>query len=245
MSYGMYLVATELNGKKSGYIANTAFQVTSSPEQVAISCHKNNESTEAIRQAGVFSISILKKELNVKIIGSFGFQSGSYLDKFDGVDIQTAKTGAPIVLSESVAWLDCEVRQMVDVGSHWLIIGEVVDSDIISDEEQLTYKYYREKYKMYSPKNSPTFIERETLDEEEVALEKKQKEATKEVQQEAAPEGKEDMGEPFVCVICGYTYDPAVGDPTAGIPPGTPWEDVPDDYKCPICNASKDYFKEV
>ena len=238
MSYGMYLVATELNGSKAGYIANTAFQVTSSPEQVAISCHKNNETTEIIRQAGAFSVSILKKELDVKIIGNFGFMSGSDLDKFQGVKTITAKTGMPIVMDESVAWLDCKVSQMVDVGSHWLIIGEVVDSDVISDEEPLTYKYYREKYKMFSPKNSPTYIEQDTLEEEEAEQKDVQKEEPKEEKGESA-------GEPFVCMICGYTYDPAVGDPTVGIPPGTSWEDVPEDYKCPICNASKEYFKEI
>nr|WP_306439026.1 rubredoxin [Maribellus luteus] len=49
----------------------------------------------------------------------------------------------------------------------------------------------------------------------------------------------------FTCTICGYQYDPEEGDPTVGIPPGTPWEDVPEEYKCPICNASKDYFKKT
>lgn len=248
MSYGMYLVATEQNGEKAGYIANTAFQVTSSPEQVAISCHKDNESTDVIRQSGIFSVSILKKDLNVQLIGNFGFMSGSDLDKFQDVEVKRAKTGAPIVVSESVAWLDCEVRQAIDVGSHWLIIGEVVDSDIISDEEQLTYKYYREHYKMFSPKNSPTYIEKDTLDQEEAEQQEAvPEEAVKEVKEESPKEEEKgkDLGEPFVCVICGFTYDPAEGDPTAGIPPGTPWEDVPDDYKCPICNASKEYFKEI
>jgi flavin reductase (DIM6/NTAB) family NADH-FMN oxidoreductase RutF/rubredoxin len=237
MSYGMYLVAAELGGKKTGYIANTAFQVTSSPEQVAISCHKNNESTEIIRQAGAFSVSILKQELDIKLIGNFGFSSGSALDKFKDVKIYRAKTGMPIVIDECVAWLDCEIRQMVDVGSHWLIIGEVVESDLVSDEEPLTYAYYREKYKMLSPKNSPTYIEKEKLAEEEDQL-KEQVQGEKE-----AGEGCE--AKPFICLICGYTYDPAVGEPSLGIPPGTAFEDVPDDFKCPVCNATKDYFKKL
>lgn len=238
MSYGMYLVATELNGKKSGYIANTAFQVTSSPEQIAISCHKDNESTEAIRQAGSFSVSILKKELNVQLIGNFGFNSGKDFDKFKDVRLKQAKTGMPIVIDECVAWLDCKVTQMVDVGSHWLIIGEVVDSDVVLDEEPLTYAYYREKYKMFSPKNSPTYIEHDTLQAEQ--NEDKSEEESGEDKKEE-PSG----AEPYVCVICGFTYDPEEGDPTMGIPPGTPFEDLPEDYKCPICNAGKDYFKKV
>ncbi|MGQ7871375.1 flavin reductase [Sunxiuqinia sp. sy24] len=240
MSYGMYLVATELDGKKSGYIANTAFQVTNSPEQVAISCHKKNKTTAVIREAGAFSVSILKQDLDVKLIGNFGFMSGRDLDKFQDVKTQTAQTGMPIVLDECVAWLDCEVRQAIDVGSHWLIIGEVVDSEVVLDEEPLTYQVYRDKYKMFSPKNSPTYIEQDALQKEEA--EAKAKASDEETPKEEDPAAEASA---HVCVICGYHYNPEEGDPTRGIPPGTPFEDLPDDYKCPICNASKEYFKEV
>ena len=46
----------------------------------------------------------------------------------------------------------------------------------------------------------------------------------------------------WVCCGCGYVYDPAEGDPSAGIPPGTPFEDLPDDWRCPICYIGKDEF---
>ncbi|MDX9883519.1 MAG: rubredoxin [Prolixibacteraceae bacterium] len=45
-------------------------------------------------------------------------------------------------------------------------------------------------------------------------------------------------------MICGFTYNEEDGDPTAGIPPGTRFNDLPDDYKCPICNAGKEYFRK-
>ena len=45
----------------------------------------------------------------------------------------------------------------------------------------------------------------------------------------------------YVCV-CGYEYDPAVGDPDGGIAPGTPFEDIPDDWVCPVCGLGKDAF---
>ena len=66
----------------------------------------------------------------------------------------------------SVAWFDCKVINSVDVGSHILIIGEVLDSDVLSGEEPLTYEYYREKYKMLAPKNAPTYVEKEKLEKE-------------------------------------------------------------------------------
>jgi flavin reductase (DIM6/NTAB) family NADH-FMN oxidoreductase RutF/rubredoxin len=238
LSYGLYLVASEYNGKKAGYVANTTFQVTSEPEQLAISCHKKNQTTQVILDSGIFSVSVLKKEVNMKIIGDFGFMSSNDIDKFSGINVITSKTGAPIVLDSSVAWFDCKVVKSVDLGSHYLIIGEVLDSDEISDEEPLTYQYYREKYKMYSPKNSPTYIEKSLLDAETPTA--------VEVEKAEEPEHEHIFdGKSYVCVICGYTYNPEEGDPSMGIPHGTPFEDLPEDYKCPICNASKDYFKAV
>jgi rubredoxin len=48
----------------------------------------------------------------------------------------------------------------------------------------------------------------------------------------------------YVCGPCGYVYDPAEGDPDNGIKPGTAFEDLPDDWTCPICGASKDDFEK-
>lgn len=48
----------------------------------------------------------------------------------------------------------------------------------------------------------------------------------------------------FVCSICGYVYDERKGDPKAGIEPGTKWEDLPEDWVCPLCGALKDDFVE-
>jgi rubredoxin len=46
----------------------------------------------------------------------------------------------------------------------------------------------------------------------------------------------------YVCPLCGYIYDPAEGDIDEGVPPGTPFEKLPDGWQCPICGASKDVF---
>ena len=47
----------------------------------------------------------------------------------------------------------------------------------------------------------------------------------------------------FVCP-CGYVYDPEIGDPDNGVAPGTEWEDVPEDFVCPLCAVDKDQFTE-
>lgn len=236
LSYGLYLIATEFEGTKYGYIGNTAFQITSEPSQIAISSHKNNFSTDKIIGSGKFSISVLKKEVNTSLIGEFGFMSGADFDKFRNVETITSVTGAPIVKDSSVAWFDCKVMNTLDVGSHIMIIGEVLDSDVLSGEEPLTYDYYREKYKMLAPKNAPTYVEKEKL-ESEVIPETESKPEPKEEKPKAPADSV------HTCSICGFQYNPEEGDPSMGIPPGTPFEDLPEDYKCPICNAGKDYFK--
>jgi rubredoxin len=49
----------------------------------------------------------------------------------------------------------------------------------------------------------------------------------------------------FVCSVCRYIYDPETGDPDGGIAPGTPFEDIPEDWVCPICQVSKDMFEPL
>ena len=49
----------------------------------------------------------------------------------------------------------------------------------------------------------------------------------------------------YECTVCGYVYDPAEGDPDGGIPPGTPFEQLPADWVCPVCGASKSEFEKI
>jgi rubredoxin len=49
----------------------------------------------------------------------------------------------------------------------------------------------------------------------------------------------------YVCTVCGWIYDPKKGDPDNGIEPGTEWEDVPEDWTCPVCGAPKEDFEKV
>ena len=48
----------------------------------------------------------------------------------------------------------------------------------------------------------------------------------------------------YICTVCGYVYDPEIGDPENGISPGTPFEKLPSDWVCPVCSADKSQFEE-
>ena len=49
----------------------------------------------------------------------------------------------------------------------------------------------------------------------------------------------------YRCIVCEYVYDPAVGDPDSGIAPGTSFEELPEDWRCPVCGVGKDSFEPV
>lgn len=49
----------------------------------------------------------------------------------------------------------------------------------------------------------------------------------------------------YVCTVCGYVYDPQEGDPDSGIEAGTAFEDIPEDWVCPLCGVGKDQFEKV
>jgi rubredoxin len=56
---------------------------------------------------------------------------------------------------------------------------------------------------------------------------------------------KEVFMKQYVCTVCGYVYDEAQGIPEDGIAPGTKWEDIPEDWVCPLCGAGKEDFEPV
>jgi len=48
----------------------------------------------------------------------------------------------------------------------------------------------------------------------------------------------------YICLVCGYIYDPTEGDPDNGVKPGTLFQDIPENWVCPVCGVSKDQFEE-
>lgn len=142
ISYGLYIVTSVKSGTFSGQIANTVFQVTAEPVKIAASINKENTTHEFIENSKVFAVSVLAKDTPMQFIGRFGFRSSRNFNKFEGVRYRIGKTGAPIVLDNSVAYVEARVVGSCDAGTHTLFIGEVVDADLISDKEVMTYEYY-------------------------------------------------------------------------------------------------------
>ena len=161
ISYGMYIVSSYRDKKFNGQIANAVFQVTSNPVMVAVCINKKNLTHEFIEESGAFSISILEKNTPMKFIGRFGFRSGRNFDKFHEMDYFVGKTGAPVVREHAVAYVEAELVDRMDVGTHTLFIGEVVDGEVFKDAEVLTYSYYHYVLKGKAPKTATIYFEKQ------------------------------------------------------------------------------------
>jgi len=219
LGYGLYIV-TSIKGKRlNGQIANTVFQITSEPPTIAVSINKNNLTHEFIKESKVLAVSALSQDTPLSFIGHFGFKSGRDIDKLSGINYKIGETGAPVVTDNTLAYLEARVDKEVDVGTHTIFIGKLVGAEVIKEGEPMTYAYYHQVKRGITPKTAPSYIE-------------EKKEA-------AAKMAK------YKCTVCGYIYDPQLGDPDGGIKPGTPFEQIPDDWVCPVCGAAKSEFEKV
>jgi len=215
IGYGLYVISSREGDRINGQTANALIQVTSESPQLAFALNKGNLTHEFVEASRRFAVSILSEDAPPELIGRFGFSSGREGDKFSGVKYKLAENGCPVLLEHVVGYLAGEVVKEVDLGTHTLFVGEVGEAEVLGGGEPMTYAYYHRVKRGTTPKAAPTF----QRPEKETAMKK------------------------YVCTVCGYVYDPEKGDPEGDIPPGTPFEDLPDDWVCPVCGASKDQFE--
>jgi flavin reductase (DIM6/NTAB) family NADH-FMN oxidoreductase RutF/rubredoxin len=218
ITYGVFVVAARLDGKLNAQIANTVFQVTAEPPKVVVSISKTNLTHSYVAGGGAFSVSILSKQTPLDFIVRLGFKSGRDIDKFAGLTRREGVSGVPVVLDHALGYVDAAVEQSVDVGTHTLFIGRVVDADMLTDDEPMTYAHY---HLMKGGAHGPLLAEPGMI----------------------VPANERD--DRYRCEACDFIYDPNIGDPEAGIGPGTGFPALPDEWVCPICGAAKtDFVKE-
>ena len=151
ISYGLYIVSSIDKEKDQdvGCVINTLNQLTSTNPLVAICLNKENYTNEIIKKEKRFVVSILSEEVNPDIIKKFGFSSSKAKDKFAGekvIDVNGIKTLDDAAIC---SYIECEVSQIIDVGSHDLFIGKVVSTKKVSSKKPMSYKYYYELNDVY------------------------------------------------------------------------------------------------
>jgi ferric-chelate reductase [NAD(P)H] len=159
IGYGLYVVTSVKGEKLNGQIANTVFQITSEPPTVAVSINKSNLTWEFIEESRVFAVSVLRQDTPLDFIGRFGFKSGRDTDKLEGVNYKTGQTKSPIVIDNAVSYLEVEVVNEMDMGTHTVFAGRVVDAEVLTDEACMTYEYYHQIKRGVTPKTAPSYIE--------------------------------------------------------------------------------------
>jgi len=157
ISYGMYIIGSRKGDRINGQTANTVIQVSSDPPVISVCINKGNLTHEYIEESEVFTVSVLSQDTPLKIIGGFGFKSGRDADKFEGVDYKLGETGAPVVLANTLTYLEARVIDSIDVGTHTIFIGEIAAAEVLAEGEPMTYAYYHLVKRGTTPKSAPSY----------------------------------------------------------------------------------------
>lgn len=241
LSYGLYLVtALTKDGTKVGCVANTFQQVASNPPMASVSLNKENATTRAILETGKFAVSVLDQSATMELIGLFGFKTSAEVNKFQDVEHGLCASDAPVVLESCAATFAVEVRDRIDVGTHYLFVGPVTEANTTSSEPPMTYAYYHEVLRGKTPPKAASYVEGDSaaaesaasgLTDSAAASDGQADEADKTATGVPAPDSAEPAPQyGWRCTLCGHIEMV---------------DELPDDFICPICGAGKDLFERI
>lgn len=146
--YGLYVLTTKSGDIDNGCIINTAIQVTSAPCRILIAVNKQNRTHDMIMESKVFNVSMIAENASFDLFQHFGFQSGKNVNKFEGYEkCARAENGLMYITEGTNAYVSARVCETVEMGTHTIFVGEVMDAEILSDVPTVTYTYYQEHIK--------------------------------------------------------------------------------------------------
>lgn len=158
---GLYVVSAQAEDDTGACIINTGLQLTSEPLQVEVVVNKQNHTQDVIAKAGHFALTVITEAANMLYIGRFGFRTSADYDKFDGIEYETTVLGDPYTPENAACVLACEVVNTLDVGTHTIFVGKVVDAKNISGDAPMTYAYYHSVLKGKTPPKASSFVAEE------------------------------------------------------------------------------------
>ncbi len=155
ITYGLYLLSAQENGKDNACIINTAVQVVAVPAKISVSVAKNNLTHDMVKNTGTFNLSVISNDAKYDLFTHFGMQSGRNVDKFaDFSGASRSENGLYYLTKHANAFISVKVTETVDLGSHTMFIGEVTDGEILSDAPTCTYDYYHSNIKELPPQEN-------------------------------------------------------------------------------------------
>ena len=155
IGYGLYVLTANENGKDNGCIINTVMQVTSDPLQIAIAVNKQNYTNEMVLRTRKFNVSTIAEGAKFDLFKHFGFQSGKGVNKFETFsDVKRSNNGVLYVTQNTNSYMSAYVQKEIDLGTHTLFIGQLIDAECFNDIPTVTYDFYQKNIKP-KPEASP------------------------------------------------------------------------------------------
>ncbi len=158
MTYGLYVVSADDGVTRAGCLINTATQVTSSPLQIMVAVNKDNVTAGVIERAGAFTVTVVDLSADMPYLGNFGFRTSANYDKFEKYGCEVSEVGSPYSPEHICAMAACKLVKTVDVGTHYLFIGEAVSCEKVGDGEPMTYSYYHSTLKGKTPPKASSYV---------------------------------------------------------------------------------------
>lgn len=148
LTYGVYFLSARDGEKDNACIINTAIQVANNPTRISVAAIKGNLTHDMILKTGQMNISALSEKAPFELFKRFGMQSGRDADKFaDFEEVSRSENGLYYLNKWVNAFMSLKVVDSVDLGSHTLFIGELVDGEVLSEETSCSYAYYQSTIK--------------------------------------------------------------------------------------------------
>lgn len=219
LTYGLYIVSTQTVSKLSGCVVNTVTQITSDNPIIAVSINKNNYTNAMIKQSGKVGISILSKNIDKEIISKFGFASSKDINKFENLKYDLFNND-----HEDTSFSTSMPILIEGVCSY--LIGNVINIVDADTHDIFLIRVTKTK----------------KLNDEEPLTYKYYQENMKGRSPKKAPTYIEEKitdsnSNKYKCIICGHIYDDEIEN--------IKFEDLPDDWVCPVCGVGKDKFEKI
>lgn len=249
ISYGLYVLSSESDGRRGACMINTLAQQTSSPERFSVTVNKANYTHRLISESGKFAVAVLGENTSFDTIKGFGMRSGRDVDKFDGVAYETAQNGCAVPTDGALGYFEMTVDDSIDFGTHTMFVAHTTATKTFADDgNALTYDYYQ---RFVKPRPQPVAAD----DNEEVWVCKvcgyvhkgklpadfvcpvckhgaQDFERIDSGKDSAKIENNNEKGETnmakWICTVCGYVHE-------GPEPPA----------QCPLCKAPASKFKKV
>ncbi len=133
--YGLYVIGVKDQHSHHAFTGSWFSQCSMKPPRVMLGVRQGTHSLELIKAGKIFSVNFLAKE-DKKILEQFFKPTPASGNRFGELGFSEKKTGAP-VLDAAVAYLDCEVKNILEDGDHAVVIGEIVEAEVLKDQATL------------------------------------------------------------------------------------------------------------